>query len=469
MTQPIRILLLGAGNRGTEVYGNFIKRHPVDIRIAAVAEPNPQRRERCAEIHHIPAEHQFESWENALAVEKVADAVINATPDDVHHDSAVAALQAGYNLLLEKPIATTLSDTLHIVKTAQDLGRKLMVCHVLRYTSFFKKAHEIIRTGRLGQVIHISHSENVAYFHMAHSYVRGNWRNTSTSAPMILAKCCHDLDLLTWFLGEPCAQLSSMGGLRHFRPENAPYGAPSRCTDGCPAAKDCPFYAPRIYIDNLPIKHAVSQAANPLLRLAGKLTLQKPKIAGNLAAMYKPMRHLVHYQGWPRNTITDQPESDAAVWEALKTGPYGRCVYHCDNNVVDHQSVQMAFPSGVTATLIMHGHAHEEARTLRVDGSQATLLGKFSHGHAWLEIHGHGDGRVERFTFPTVVDGASGHGGGDDGVMHQFVKVMQGDSTAQTPVRESLESHLLAFAAEKARLEGQIINMEAFRRQLEPD
>ena len=174
MTQPIRILLLGAGNRGADVYGDFIRRHPEDIQIVAVAEPDPQRRNCCADIHHIPTEHQFESWAHALAGEKIADAVINATPDKVHHDSAIAALQAGYDLLLEKPIATTLSDTMHIVKTAKDLRRILMVCHVLRYTGFFQKAHEIIRTGRLGQIIHISHSENVAYFHMAHSFVRGN-------------------------------------------------------------------------------------------------------------------------------------------------------------------------------------------------------------------------------------------------------------------------------------------------------
>ena len=466
MPNPLRILLLGAGNRGAEAYGRYALAHPDEVQFVAVAEPDPQRRTRFAAEHHIPSERQFAGWREALQGDKIADAVINATQDHLHHDSALAAIAAGYPMLLEKPIAPTLDQTLAITQAAVANGVPLMVCHVLRYTDFFQKVKHIFDSGALGQVIHIAHSENVAYYHMAHSYVRGNWRDAATSAPMILTKCCHDLDLLFWFLGERADQLSSVGDLRHFKPENAPPGAPARCTDGCPAAESCPFYAPRIYIESQPIKIAVSRAANPFHRTLGGLALRRPRLTDALGALIPPIRDLTRYSGWPRNTLTLDPASDQAVLHALHTGPYGRCVYHSDNNVVDHQVVSLRFPSGVTAALTMHGHSHEEGRTLRVDGSQATLLGKFTHSQAWLEVHPHGVGKVRRFTFPTVVDRASGHGGGDDGIMHAFMGTLRGQTAPLTSVRDTLESHLLAFAAEDARVTGKTVDLQAYRKAI---
>ena len=464
MTDPIRILLFGAGNRGATVYGGYALGHPDQIRFVAVAEPNPIRRQQFAAAHNIPTDHQYQNWQEALQAGKIADAVLNATQDEMHHDSALAAIDAGYDMLLEKPIAPTLKETLDIIRTAEDSGQLLMICHVLRYTEFFQKVHEILNSGQLGQVVHIAHSENVSYFHMAHSYVRGNWRNTNQSAPMILAKCCHDLDLLYWFLGEKADQLSSTGNLRHFTKANAPEGAPKRCTDGCPVAETCPFYAPRIYIHSLPIKAAVARSNRPLIRSIGTLALYRPNLARLLGKLIPPVNTLSQYSGWPRNTITEHPESDAAVYEALKKGTYGRCVYRCDNDVVDHQVVSLTFASGITAALTMHGHSHEEGRTLRVDGSLATLLGKFTYSQAWLEIHPHFPGvKAERFTFPTEVDQTSGHGGGDAGLMRRFVSALRGEQAPLTSARDSLESHLMAFAAEESRLAVKTIDMNAYR------
>ena len=465
MPEPIRLLLFGAGNRGADAYGQYALKHPDQVRFVAVAEPNPTRREIFAKAHHITPEHQYETWQMALAQDKHADAVINATQDDMHHDSAIAALEAGYDMLLEKPMAPNLAETLDIVQMAETSGQMLMICHVLRYTDFFQKVRTIIQSGQLGQVVHISHAENVSYFHMAHSYVRGNWRNTQNSAPMILAKCCHDLDLLYWFMDEKTSQLSSVGDLRHFLPDNAPDGAPNRCTDGCPVADTCPFYAPRIYLESVPIKRAVSRSDKPLLKMVGNLALHQPKLAGAIGKIVSPVRELTEYSGWPRSTITDQPQDEQAVLEALRHGPYGRCVYHCDNNVVDHQVVTMRFESGISASLTMHGHSHEEGRTLRVDGSRATLLGKFSYSQAWLEVHEHVTGNVERYNFPTVVDNTSGHGGGDYGLMRRFVEALHGHQAPLTGPRDALESHLMAFAAENARLSKQTINMADFRRR----
>ena len=463
MPNPIQVLLFGAGTRGANSYGPYALEHPDEIQFSAVAEPNPIRREKFAQAHNIPSKNQFKSWEEALAAGKIADAVLNATQDDMHHDSAIAAMNAGYDMLLEKPIAPTLSETLHIIKTAEETGRMLMICHVLRYTDLFQKVHHIFNSGELGQVINISHSENVSYFHMAHSYVRGNWRNTANSAPIIVAKCCHDLDLLYWFLGEKCTHLSSFGNLRHFKAENAPEGAPGRCTEGCPTAETCPFYAPRIYINSIPIKQAVARANNLFYSQFGKLTLNQPKLAKDIGMIVSPLRVLTEYSGWPRSTITEQPQSDEVVLKALQTGPYGRCVYHCDNNVVDHQVVSMIFPSGITATLTMHGHSHQEGRTLRVDGSKATMLGKFSYSQAWIEVHDHTTGDVDRYQFPSEVDRTSGHGGGDYGVMRRFVEAMRGQKPPLTGANDSLESHLMAFAAEDARLGNTTVNMENFR------
>jgi len=466
MTEPIRLLLFGAGNRGASVYGRYALHHPDIVRFVAVAEPNPIRREQFAEDHHIPADRQFQTWWEALQAGKIADAVLNATQDEMHYDSALAAIDAGYDMLLEKPIAPTQEATLDIVRAAEDSGQLLMICHVLRYTDFFQKVHEILNSGQVGEVVHIAHSENVSYFHMAHSYVRGNWRNTALSAPMILAKCCHDLDLLYWFLGEKVGRLSSAGSLRHFIEANAPQGAPERCTEGCPAAKTCPFYAPLIYLQNLPIKAAVARSNRPLIRAIGKIALYRPNLARLLGRLIPTVSTLTEYSGWPRNTITDHPESDQAVYDALKNGAYGRCVYRCDNDVVDHQVVHLTFPSGITAALTMHGHSHEEARTLRVDGSKATLLGKFAYSQAWLEVRPHFPGaEINRFTFPTEVDQTSGHGGGDAGLMHRFVCAMRGEQSPLTSARDSLESHLMAFAAEEARLAGKTIDMGAYRQK----
>jgi predicted dehydrogenase len=294
-----------------------------------------------------------------------------------------------------------------------------MVCHVLRYTAFFAKLHEIIASGRLGEVVTVEHRENVVYWHMAHSFVRGNWRNSQLESPMILAKCCHDMDILFWNLG-PVSRLNSFGSLIHFQKSEAPPGATTRCTDGCPAAGDCPFYAPRIYLGS--------------------------------------------YTGWPVSVISEDSSLEARR-HALETGPYGRCVYACDNDVVDHQTVNMEFANGATGVLFMHGHSHEEGRTMRYDGTRATLRGKFGYGFGEnIEIHDHLTGQIEQADVQTA---SSGHGGGDEGIMTAFVRALHDPRTALTTAREALESHLMAFAAEEARVDGSVVTMDDFRRRAE--
>jgi predicted dehydrogenase len=417
---PITALVLGAGARG-DVYGAYALRHPQDVEVIAVAEPAPDRLARFATSHDIPPSHQFTSWEQALRHGRIADVVINCTMDRMHMDTSMAALEAGYDVLLEKPMSPVLHENVRLVQVAEEQGRLLQICHVLRYSPFFEAVRAVVQAGRLGRVVSVDHRENLVYWHMAHSYVRGNWRNEAEAGPMILAKCCHDFDILYWILRQPVAYLSSFGALTHFRPDNAPDGAPMYCLDGCPAAEECKYYAPRLYARDI--------------------------------------------NGMPWNAVALKPTVEARM-EALKRGPYGRCVYHCDNDVVDHQSVNMELTDGTTVSLLMQGQGNEEGRTMRYDGTRATLYGRFVAGRYQLTIRYHRTGEEE--DVPIIAKDESGHGGGDFGIMHSFVNALRGiPDDSVTTARESLESHLLAFAAEESRLLHTTIDMAGYRARVD--
>jgi predicted dehydrogenase len=457
--------MIGAGGRGYAAYGSYALAHPDELRFVAVAEPNDARRSRFAAAHDIPRERQYTTWEDLLAQGRSADAALVCTMDTLHTAPAVAALEAGYAVLLEKPMATTPADCVRLVRTAERTGGLLQICHVLRYTSFFSTLHEIVTSGRLGDVITVEHRENVVYWHMAHSFVRGNWRRRDATSPMILAKCCHDLDILVWNLGR-CKQLSSFGSLRHFRPENAPPGAPARCTDGCPAADACPWYAPRLYLDLIPLMHVARRSPSRWERLGAALTLERPTLTSALRRLIPAVDSALDYRDWPISAISEDTSREARR-RALEEGPYGRCVYHCDNDVVDHQVVNLQFESGASGVLAMQGHAHQEARTMRYEGTRATLRGKFAYGlDDTLEIHDHRTGRVERIDLGSTSASVTGHGGGDEGLMAAFVRAARGGSGGLTSGRESLESHLMAFAADQARLETSVVVMDTFRRRV---
>jgi predicted dehydrogenase len=320
----------------------------------------------------------------------------------------------------------------------------------------------VIHSGVLGQIVDVHHRENVSYWHMAHSFVRGHWRNTAESSPMILAKCCHDLDVLVWLLDDRCKALSSIGSLLHYRPENAPTGAPERCLEGCPASESCPFYAPRIYLDMIPIFQNQAAQRRGFDRWALQTQIENPGLIRALSPIIPRLREITEYRGWPKSVITNDitPES---ILQALREGPYGRCVYHCDNDVVDHQVVSMQFKRGMSVTLTMHGHSYLEGRSTRIEGAKATLFAYFGMDGDRIEIHDHRSGR--KTTHDTRPVGDSGHGGGDDGLMAAFVGALQSgiETDALTTGRNSLESHLMAFAAEDARLNHKVVRMDDYR------
>jgi len=409
--------MVGAGNRGYLAYGAYAERHPDKARFVAVVEPDEGRRARFGEAHRIPADRRFSSWEELAARPQVAPALVNATMDRTHRPSTVALLAAGYEILLEKPIATTPQECLQIIEAAETGGRLLQIAHVLRYAPFFLAIRDLVTAKRLGEIVSVDWRENLAYWHFVHSYVRGNWANSQRSGPMILTKCCHDLDLLVWLFGA-CEWLSSFGSLTHFTRGAVGPEIPDRCTDGCPIADVCPYFAPRVYLDRL--------RENPRSFALAAVTLDRT------------------------------PEG---VMGALETGPYGRCVYRCDNDVVDHQVVLMRFGRGLSVSLTMQGASHVEGRTVRIDGTRATLLANESRGE--IDLHDHRSGTSE---MSHVSRGIGGHGGGDEGLMDAFVAAVRGDRDGvRTSARESLQSHLLAFAAERSRTNnGEVLRMDDY-------
>ncbi|MBO9610668.1 MAG: Gfo/Idh/MocA family oxidoreductase, partial [Paenibacillaceae bacterium] len=284
--KKITAALIGAGQRGEGAYASYALAYPDEIQFVAVADMDPVRRERFKQAHSLPEHHAYDSWEQLLDGPKLADAVLICLQDQLHFEPAIRALEKGYHVLLEKPMATDPKECIVMGQYAEKYKRVFSICHVLRYTEFYKKVKQLITEGAIGQMVSIQHTENVEYWHQAHSFVRGNWRNSDSSSPMILSKSCHDMDILLWLADADCTKVSSFGSLTHFRKESAPEGAPLRCLDGCPVQDTCPYYAPRMY-------------------------LERDDWVGSVL----------------RKIVSNDP-SDEGVLEALKEGPYGRCVYH---------------------------------------------------------------------------------------------------------------------------------------------
>ena len=236
----IQAVVLGYGNRGAS-YSDYAVKHPDELEIVAVADPIANRLQYAAQLHSLPEDRIFTDWRQIADQPKMANFAIIATQDHMHLEPALAMIEKGYNLLLEKPMATTPAECKQITEAAEKKGVGIIVCHVLRFTSFWTTLKGIIDSGAIGKVMSITHMENVGNRHQSHSFVRGNWRKTSEATPMILAKCCHDTDLIQWLIGKPCKKVQSFGSLTYFTKENKPAGAPARCTDGCPHADTC-FY-----------------------------------------------------------------------------------------------------------------------------------------------------------------------------------------------------------------------------------
>jgi predicted dehydrogenase len=413
---PVTLALAGAGMRGTD----YARRAVRDgrARIVAVAEPVKERRASVAAEHGLAPDRVFADWRDLVTLPRLADAAIVATQDGQHVEPAVALTGLGYHLLLEKPMAPTEAGSSAIAEAAERAGVMLAVCHVMRYSAYTRALKELLDTGRIGDVISVQHLEPIGWWHFAHSYVRGNWRREDRSSPMLLAKCCHDIDWLAHIIGRPALRVSSFGGLTHFRPENRPAGAADRCLD-CVVEPDCPYSAPRTYLG----------------------------FAGDPAR-----RH------WPLSALTFDP-SPEGVREALRDGPYGRCVYACDNDAADQQVVTIEYDGGVTASFTATAFTPMGFRKTRVFGSRGSIDG--DGVRLTIEDFVTGTREVVEAGEREEVSLAGDHGGADQALVDAFVAALAEDdpSLLLSDARTSLASHRLVWAAERARHTGTVVTV----------
>ncbi|RSM89669.1 gfo/Idh/MocA family oxidoreductase [Kibdelosporangium aridum] len=414
LNRPITLAVVGAGARGS-AYAEFASQWPDRVQIVAVAEPRDLVRTRFAARHGL-LHNVFVSWRALASVGRVADAVIVSTLDADHLAPTKAFAEQGYDILLEKPIAPTEADSIAIGEVAARTGITIAVCHVMRYTPYTKALREVLPS--IGDIVSVEHLEPVGAYHFAHSFVRGNWRRSDESTFALLAKACHDIDWLGYIVGKPVLRTSSFGGLFHFRAENRPAGAAERCLD-CPLNESCAYSATALYRDGL--------------RKGGTKQYFTRVMTGGV--------------------LTEE-----AVTRALAEGPYGRCVYACDNDVADHQVVNLEFEGGATASFTMAAFTPLENRHTKIFGTRGQLKGDGRYIHVY-------DFRSERTTtIDTSIDGSSaaeGHAGGDENLTKSFVDALYEGrpELILSGIRESVDSHRVVFAAERARVTGTVVSL----------
>lgn len=421
--KTLSAIVIGAGSRGTRYSEVAASDEFKDkLKIVGVAEPIEVRRNHLKQLCSIPEENCYTDWQGILNRPKFADIAIIGTTDRMHFDVAMAAIRQGYHLLLEKPIAPTPEECVRIADAADAHGVKVLVCHVLRYAPFFKKVKSIVDSGKIGRVQSIVHVEAVGNIHQSHSYVRGRWHNEKKSAFMLLAKSCHDIDLIHWLIGKECRYVQSFGSLTYFTRENAPEGAPERCIDGCPHGDKCVYNAVKLYYEDKNNNWFRSAATNTVM------------------------------------------PTDEEVEHALRTTDYGRCVFRCDNDVVDHQVVNMEYEDGTTVSFSMNAF-NKGGRYIRIFGTEGELFAYMSDKE--ITVYTFADRQTEKI--PVLAPGetiVSGHGGGDRGIVEAMYHAIAGQSSEViADIHESCETHLLVFAAEESRLQHTVVDVREYMRR----
>ena len=425
MAKKITAIIIGAGSRGMG-YARQAKSFNELYDIVAVAEPVECRRNYVRDLYNIPEERVYSDWREILAAGKIADAAIICTLDRDHFAPTMAAIELGYDIMLEKPIAPTPEECAAITKAANAKGVKVLICHVLRFTPFYNRLKQLILDGYIGEVQTLEQTESVGMIHQSHSFVRGNWGNSTRSSTMLLQKSCHDIDIMQWLIGKRCEKVSSFGSRRYFTEENAPAGAPERCLDGCPAADTCIFHAGKIYLEGSR-----------------------------------------HTKGWFDRVATEKLQpTEEDIRQALATTNYGRCVFRCDNDVVDRQVVNMEFEDGIVASFVMTCfNGWGNGRAIRIMGTKGTLTGSTTQPDIRYENIETGE-----VTMIPVVGGEGadtvlgGHGGGDAGIMSVFSLLVSDeyDGISAATIETSCQNHMIVFAAEESREQGRIVDVTEY-------
>lgn len=414
--RQLTVAIAGLGSRGYNTYAQCAEIFPEKMKITAAADVIPSRVELAKKQFRLKEEQCFASAEELLEQGKIADVLFLCTQDQQHVRQAVKALEAGYDILMEKPISPSPEECRLLLEKQRETGRRIIVCHVLRYTPFYGTLKEVLDSGAIGDIVTVQHIENVVYWHQAHSFVRGNWRREDVTSPMILQKCCHDMDLMLWLTGKHCKAVSSFGGLHLFREELAPEGAARRCLDGCRVKESCPYDAEKIYITN-----------------------KKTGVAHGKT-------------GWPCDVLTDIP-TEESIRKAIHSGPYGRCVYYCDNDVVDHQVVNAEMKDGSTISLTMTAFTDRGGRDSRFMGTKGEVTANMEENIITVTPFGE---KSEVIDVRKLAEDFSGHAGGDNRMVEEFLDIVSGAEPSAwiTSLEVSMESHNMAFAAEESRKAG---------------
>ena len=412
LSRELTIAVMGAGSRGNE-YPAYGKQFPGTVRVVAVSDINAYRRNRMGDEWGVPAERRYGDYHEMLEAGRngrLADILLIALPDDLHYEPAMEAMRQGYDILLEKPMAQTERECRDLLARQRETGVMVAVGHVLRYSPYFRALKQAIDLGLVGELVNIQHQEPVLYAHMAHSFVRGNWHDSKATTPMIVAKCCHDLDILKWMVGRRCETVAAEGGIGLFRPDKAPAGAPLRCTDGCPHEQSCPYSALEIY---------------------------------------DRKRWFMYVFDVPKDCPSE------VLREQLEKTDYGRCVYHCDNDQPDHIVATLRFEGGITCSFSMDAFTPWGGRRTRIMGTLGYVEGdgktftlhRFDTGksHPWVFTPPEGDNYKE-----------SGHAGGDLALIRDFLEAVdtRDFSKLSSSLEASVESHVMGFAIERSRLNG---------------
>ena len=408
----IKVILIGAGGRGT-TYVRFMKQMSDKYEVVAVAEPIRSRRENIKTMFGLSEEACFTGYDEILRKPKMADLAIIATMDEMHTEPALRAIELGYHLLLEKPVAQTPEECIAIAQAAEKKGVSVLVCHVLRYTPFYKKVKELVRNGAVGQIMSAIAVEGVGDKHQSHSFVRGDWHREDETTPMIIAKCCHDLDIIQWIIDKPCKKVSSFGELTYFRPENAPEGAPKRCFEAfCPARETCPYSVEKVYLQD-------------------DGNWMKNAVAREISKEFNP--------------TTEE------IKEGLRRTNFGACVFHANNDVVDHQIVNMEFAGGVHATLNMNAF-NEGGRYIRLFGTKGELYANAND--TTITVYDFESRQTAKYDVQETEESiVGGHGGGDEGIVYELYDYLSGSYTGYcaADIDVSVKNHMIGFAAEAAR------------------
>lgn len=406
------VAIIGVGARGGDTYGPLIYAKKDKFKIVALCDLKKDRLDRFGEEFEVPENARFQC-EDEFFKEKRADLLLVATQDQDHVGHCLKGFALGYDIMTEKPLTDKKEECEALLAAQKKSGRKALVCHVLRYAPAFIKVRELLDKGVIGRLVAIDALERVGSWHQAHSYVRGNWRTTKHAAPMILAKCCHDLDLLQYYAKSKCTSVSSVGECTFFNAQNMPAGGAKRCVD-CAVEKDCPYSAKHIY-----------------------LTLWKKK--GSPEDL------------WPFNVIAPAPLTEEKLMKAVQEGPYGRCVFACDNDVVDHQQTMITFENGVKATLTMTGFTYGGGRRISFYGTMGEMILDEKEGKIFI---GRYELDPEYIDISELAEKGYAHGGGDNGLINSLYDMLCGNAAEVTSFEASVESHLIGICAEESREKG---------------